>query len=333
MLSAIGTKNGPLERRMKLYIHLGMQKCGSKAIQQFSVANSAPLADMGYLYPEELSTGAWHRQLFREFGAKHDDLLSKLSKQDKKVILSFEGAYQAPADIIQKITRYAFEVNLLLLVRRPEDWCNSFINQLAKSHRSRFRQFNEFDVRSKPMRERYELSQHLERWKANSDVRKIDVLAYSKARSSVDQYLDWLGIGEEKKGDLTFSTVSQNRSLDKRSLRIILEIKRRVEKEDILTQVAAIKRAHKRLQKRWIDTREKKGIRLLSTQDEAWVSKNYLPKVEEVFQKYGSAHEMNFLTKELEGKQVLNLKINDEDQKLVDKIVKSASRKSSRELL
>jgi hypothetical protein len=129
----------------KLYIHVGMPKTGSSAIQAFLALNFEFLAKNNMVYP-------WHPGFGQAFQTSsgnahqlHDliinsnyDHFSNLMNDVKyeKVILSSEFLFHTIRLAPEKFAKFfeAYDIHVICYIRRIDDFLESCINQLIKNH-------------------------------------------------------------------------------------------------------------------------------------------------------------------------------------------------------
>ncbi|MEM8663833.1 MAG: hypothetical protein AAGF49_06890, partial [Pseudomonadota bacterium] len=215
----------------KLYCHIGMQKAGSKAIQHFSATNAEQLFAQGFRYPRNLCKGVWHRDVFTNYSALIDERIGKHVRRPQSVVLSFERAYDAPDELIERLAKHADELHVLLVVREPVSWVNSWMNQIAKAHRSPYVNFEGFYPDAPNIAKLLDVDGHLSRWEAKTTADRIQVVEYDPKGDVVEPYLAWLGVDPDRN---RFEPVEgdPNKALDEASIRVFLEVKRRSEQLD-----------------------------------------------------------------------------------------------------
>ena len=122
-----------------VFLHIGMSKAGSSAIQQALIANAPDLNESGICYPE---TGrrwgnAHHKILhdLREGGA--ENLLAKALKEAahrKAIVFSCEGFWVVRDEIVEVLCRRLaeYDVRVILYLRKPSDYVPSSYRQSIK---------------------------------------------------------------------------------------------------------------------------------------------------------------------------------------------------------
>ena len=147
-------------KRKRLVIHIGMHKTGSTTIQRFLSRNRLVLRLAGVLYPESCGADGRrepkHNALFAaisheaDHGAPHPvlgpsaDLVEAMagritSSRAQIAILSaegFSGEKPAFSSALAPLGEY-FDTRILVFLRRPDDWVESFYRQMILSREVR----------------------------------------------------------------------------------------------------------------------------------------------------------------------------------------------------
>lgn len=273
---------------MTLFVHVGMQKAGSKALQTFMRSNAARLAQLGFDYPDDLSKGVWHRDLFTDFDPSKAQRLSNHLAAGRHVILSLENAYLTDASLIEQLTRGASDVRLLMFLRAPASWLNSFKNQLVKAHRVTYDECNGFDVTGARIRDIFDIEQHLRRWSAHAPVGEIRLEPYTPSTDVIRAATDWLGIGDPLSAGLKISDHNPNKALSLHGLRVLYEVKRLLRDQPTDLLVSAVGRTHRALESEMVDTRRTPAVWLL-TRDEVRLAESlHRPALEKAMAVWGN---------------------------------------------
>jgi len=270
----------------KLYCHIGMPKAGSKAIQHFSVNNKDALGTLGITYARNAERGVWHRKLFTEYDDAMDDMIAATIANSDVVVLSFERAYLVPKLIIARLASLASEMHVFFVVREPVSWLNSWINQIAKAHRSTYEQFLTHSRDAGAVRETLVIDEQLARWEQFTDRSRITAVEYAAHDNVIVPYMDWLGIPAEARDGLTFGNDDPNKALDESSLRVFLEVKRRVGRANRIALAQIMQRAHEALQR--IEPMQSDPFRLVNDAFAAEIVDTYQPRFDKVMSRYGA---------------------------------------------
>jgi len=134
--------------KKELYIHIGVQKTGTSAIQSFMISNREKLAqDYSCLYPDFQSpsfnggTTLNHGPFFRNnnsdtiLDSLHEMISYSNKKNIKKIILSWEVLYTNPqwAEIINEAVKDQRDIRCVVIayVRRQDHWLESAWKQMG----------------------------------------------------------------------------------------------------------------------------------------------------------------------------------------------------------
>lgn len=119
-----------------VFLHIGMSKAGSSAIQQSLVVNASTLSEAGICYPGAgRRWGNAHYKLFHDLrkGQVEESLSEALGEAEfqKTVVLSCEGFWVIEDEEIEALHRSLaeYDVRVLLYLRRPSDYVPSSYRQ------------------------------------------------------------------------------------------------------------------------------------------------------------------------------------------------------------
>ena len=136
--------------RQTLYIHIGYHKTGTTSLQSFLGENRSGLAKSGICYPETSGDGTrdyFHKHLyfFNRIMAAHrsgnnvdhqmDPLINEIVKSGlPKAIISEESFSGLPGSIVKIFRKFSetFDVKIVAVVRRQDEFINSFYQQSIK---------------------------------------------------------------------------------------------------------------------------------------------------------------------------------------------------------
>jgi hypothetical protein len=123
----------------RIFLHIGMSKAGSSAIQQALVSNADALAKSGICYPETgRRWGNAHYKLLRDLrnGGLGETLTGALQEARSKesVVLSCEGFWLIQDETLKDLHRAfeKYEVHIFFYLRRPSDYAASSYRQSIK---------------------------------------------------------------------------------------------------------------------------------------------------------------------------------------------------------
>ena len=273
---------------MEFYIHIGMQKTGSKALQRFLNKNSDPLARHRFRFARAFRDGLWHRQIFESFDTRMEASLREEFKYGSALILSYEDAYLAPLSTIEKITSLADKTKILLYVRDPVDWTNSYYNQLIKAHRISYARIANLTIASEDVCNRLNIGKHLERWESVVGRPNVQLTPFNRETCIYSSFLSWANIPFAARPRFSVDPGNPNKSADESSLKILLEVKRRIGEHNIEKLIRAITVAHNYLSDNWIDTRHEPGVMLLNSRERAEINAYYRRHLVKLFVRYGA---------------------------------------------
>lgn len=204
----LGSELSILGNMKTVFLHIGMHKTGTSAIQSFLSGNEAVLSRAGVLYPKSLRSTINHDLLawsaVRRYGESRypslplakviAELLSELEcSSASTVVLSSEFFWPATIEEIQKLREAfsAFGVSVVIYVRNFKEFLVSGYAQGVKS--------GAFDRINRAYLEqtlwRYDLDPIVGDWKAVLGEDRVSVRVYNKVRSSLlSDFLTQCGI-------------------------------------------------------------------------------------------------------------------------------------------
>ena len=138
------------EKNKIIYLHIGMAKTGTTAIQNFLRLNVEKLNSKGFYYPTTGLLGPGHMELgkaFEKLQKKQDpDLINQLLKELRheidgsgynKIIISCEKLLGTLNTNIFIKYFYDFEIHVILYFRSLDDWAESIYKQAIKNSNRR----------------------------------------------------------------------------------------------------------------------------------------------------------------------------------------------------
>jgi hypothetical protein len=210
----------PPGARRRLYVHIGMHKTGTTAIQAFCAKNRSELAEHGYFYPvteldavhhyliavacattkkmrDELLNGLDAGTLAQITGMLKNDvflhLKTQFSKGENDIILSSEAFYLLDGPSVDNFGQCFsdFDIVPLFFYRNFSDWLNSSYNTYVLSSGGHQ---NISDVGFTP----FYFKDYAELWSKISATGKLKFVGYdttrSKSQSIVDVFLREIGV-------------------------------------------------------------------------------------------------------------------------------------------
>lgn len=137
----------------KLYLHIGMTKTGTSALQRFFANNRERLYEDGIWYPEleaELKVDEKQKiflgnadfllkcsvdmeDMSNEQRHFFEDICKKLLSGEKDILLSHEGIYKKDGVVYKNLKDQGFDVKVIICLRRQDLWGESWWNQRVKT--------------------------------------------------------------------------------------------------------------------------------------------------------------------------------------------------------
>ncbi|TRD23532.1 hypothetical protein [Palleronia caenipelagi] len=241
------------------------------------------LREFDRVYPTKLSGGVWHQDIFERFGPRHKNRLAQLSEGPYRPVLSYETGYLADADMCRKITAGHEAVDLMLVVRHPVKWLNSWRNQMLKSHRTTIDDFRNAGPTNAEVFRFFDLTTHIARWKANASVSSVNIVEYG-ADDLIDTFLDWIGVGRDRRGDFQKNVSDPNRSLNLDGLRLLHEVKTRLEGAPFSALERSVTHSLRAIRNGALDSSDKQSTFLLTEDDVSAINGDWLPVLNETLE-------------------------------------------------
>ncbi|WEK53926.1 MAG: hypothetical protein P0Y55_15375 [Candidatus Cohnella colombiensis] len=131
--------------RKLLYLHVGMHKTGSSAIQALLTLNNMKLQDKGFFFPNPPNFDQAYQTsegnagfLYKLFVDNELDEIKKYieSIEHSKIILSSEYLFQALLEYPERFFKVFndYDYKIICYVRRQDDLFSSMYNQMVKNH-------------------------------------------------------------------------------------------------------------------------------------------------------------------------------------------------------
>lgn len=274
---------------MEFLLHIGMPKTGSKALQGFLAANPRLLQKNGLRFAESFRQQVWHRSLFEHSGGPVSDAILPEAECGQALIFSYEAGYRVASDaVIDELAALA-TARLVMFVRHPVDWLNSFFNQMIKAHRIGFEEIGTFSVNSENLNAFLDIETYLVRWTARFGEDSLRLIPYTHSTDVCRAFLDWAGVQIDSANVRSSAGENQNQAADETSLRVLLEIKRRMSGRKETELVKAISVAHQTLRANWIDTRTERNLLFLSDEEQAAIDQRYRESYDRLLRQYGAS--------------------------------------------
>ncbi len=217
-----------------LYLHIGMPKTGTTAIQGFFETNQEVLKQYGISYPlmEQNETGEYKNAHFlspRDYKRglyKHNwSIVESELKKYEKVLLSDETLFRTGGDvdefwkiILKRIEKAGADLKVIIYLRRQDDFFLSYYFQNVRK-RSRVLSLRESVLREWMYMPQWNYYKYVQRIASVIGKENIIIRVYEKDQlkggrgSTVDDILEILGIGPDKYKDLDFELKMYNPSI------------------------------------------------------------------------------------------------------------------------
>lgn len=135
---------------MRIFLHTGVWKTGSTAIQTFLAKNAGQLRERGVLIPEYASNMRDYNHLFERFIARDDAGVQSVAQSiardiaahtPETLIISSEHFWHAPPDVLERVAamlrQFSDDVRVIAYIRPQDDMWASLYAQQAKFFRVR----------------------------------------------------------------------------------------------------------------------------------------------------------------------------------------------------
>jgi hypothetical protein len=268
-----------------VFAHIGMPKSGSKAFQRFIGENQHALQQAGIARPNPKTADRWDRNIFEGKGLDRLERVQSQTAGQQAVLITYEGGYIAPDEVIGKLARIG-QLKPLMFLRDAVSWTNSFLNQLVKAHRVPWDEIERFSIDDALTVRWLDIEGHLARWRGfcQSDA-DILVVPYHYAISHADVLQRWTGCAAADAP----AAANPNPAADVWSLQVLCGVKKRLAGEGTDDLFRAIDIAQRHLRPRWIDTRSATSPALLSPQEQDNLRNRYETPYAEILRRYGPA--------------------------------------------
>ncbi len=232
-----------------VFLHIGLHKTGSTALQKFLRDNAELLRAKGCLYPlsgrpprDSFMFGhhllPWSLSRDKNLLPVWDKLAAELdtSTATRVIISSEEFEFVRRRDAIQSVLKRLPDctVRLVCYLRRQDRLIESEYNQFVKDGGG-FASIEEF---AKRMQGRLNYLELLERWESVFGLSNIIVRVYEQEQLRGDLYADFLSaVGQRWEGEFTVPKRPINPSLDGRGLAMMLIFNRVIRDQRLLSEL------------------------------------------------------------------------------------------------
>ena len=171
---------------MTLFLHIGMSKAGSTAIQKAIVENNAGLQKMGIIYPKAGRIREAHFKIVTELRAGvallHLAEALNEAKISKTIVISAEGFWLITEEEVLHLREELgpLDTQIVLYLRRPADYLCSSYRQGIKGRKGKTHGMDEY---LSEIGDRMNYPRLLDRWGRHFPLR---VRAYEAVKSNIE---------------------------------------------------------------------------------------------------------------------------------------------------
>jgi hypothetical protein len=195
--------------KTKIYIHIGLPKTGSSAVQYFCFTNRELLKKEGVFYPQTALDGIAHHFLPASINGRNfktdipfarfiDDIFSEEDYAAGQIILlsseAFHNIREGKEIARLKEGLQDYDVKIIVYLRRQDKWVQSAYKQSIKSHRSRSKDKIEQFCKAGHLKKTLNFSRFLFKWEKAFGFENIIVRVYEEEQMPEGLYQDFLQI-------------------------------------------------------------------------------------------------------------------------------------------
>jgi hypothetical protein len=270
---------------MQWAIHIGIQKTGSKALQDFLSTHANEVQGASVLFATSGRENIWHEPIYTSLeigdGQKLDDAQEELKNSGKDLgILSCEAFSLLSTSAIELIVRKISNPKIVVFLRRQDDFCNSWINQLVKAHRTAFSDVRAFESSLREYSQQLDFRLLIQNWARIFGEENIIPIIYKKHKDTVKSFLDSLGLS----GPSASPNLNTNPALTVTGYHYLRSIK--AHSFDAGELFARVDSAHRERPDLFIDSAIGLSPRLLDIDTEQIIMKHYADSNEWVRARY-----------------------------------------------
>jgi hypothetical protein len=260
---------------MRWVIHIGPQKTGSKALQEFLDREPEQIISPRVVFPSEGRQALWHRPL-------HDALaqgdtsaitaaLARYAATDAELgVWSYEGMHELPREAIARFRDALGPAQIVLFLRRQDQRMNSFLNQLVKAHRVPIETIEAFEASVLEYKPGFDYRATIHAWAEWFGMDAITPLIYDKRAGVIEPFCRAVGI---TLAPGMAAPTFVNRALDPAGYRAMREMKaQRPPLEELPTLV---NQSHQELESSFVDTTFEEGFDLIDAETKAAIMRLY----------------------------------------------------------
>lgn len=239
---------------MDWIVHIGAQKTGSKAIQEFLVHEPHRIKGRTFCFPRSGRAGSWHCPIHEELVNGQSELLQAAIQEGIEsladlAILSCEGLYTLTEPKIEKFHMLLGTARIILFIRRQDQLANSMYNQHFKAHRVGYDRIVDFESSILDYNPDYDHMKTLQKWGAVFGNENLLPIIYDKGKNSIEQFLHSIGLSADFNN---YEFQNPNPALDSKALSIFRAVKQQNTDSACLPDL--INAAHSILFNHFVDT-------------------------------------------------------------------------------